>query len=77
MSQQLDLDHEVLTWEDSYAIALALKERFPQIDLTDVSLGMIYEWTLALPQFKDERELANEEILSAIFQEWYEEVNVL
>ena len=38
---------------------------------------MIYDWTLALPQFKDERELANEEILSAIFQEWYEEVNVL
>ena len=29
MSQQLDLDHEVLTWEDLYAIALALKERFP------------------------------------------------
>ncbi len=77
MSQQLDLDHEFLTWEDSYAIALALKERFPQIDLTDVSLGMIYDWTLALPQFKDERELANEDILSAIFQEWYEEVNVL
>ena len=77
MSQQLDLDHEFLTWEDSYAIALALKQRFPQIDLTDVSLGMIYDWTLALPQFNDERELANEEILSAIFQEWYEEVNVL
>ena len=77
MSQQLDLDHEFLTWEDSYAIALALMKRFPQIDLTDVSLGMIYDWTLALPQFKDERELANEPILTAIFQEWYEEVNVL
>lgn len=34
----------------------------------------IYHWTLALPDFDDEPELANDAILAAIYQEWYEEV---
>ena len=67
----------MLTWDDSYAIALALKEAHPEIDLESVSLNMIYHWTLALPDFIDDPELANEAVLSAIFQEWFEEVNHL
>jgi FeS assembly protein IscX len=63
-----------LTWEDSYAIALALQAHHPDADLEQVSLGTIYQWTLALPEFEDDRELANDAILSAIYQEWYEEV---
>lgn len=66
-----------LSWEDSYAIALALRAAHPDINLEDVSLAMIYRWTLALPEFRDDSELANESILSAIYQEWYEEVNPL
>jgi FeS assembly protein IscX len=64
-----------LTWEDSYAIALALLERHPDIPLEEVSLGMIYEWTIELPDFVDEKALANDSILAAIYQEWFEEVN--
>ena len=63
----------MLTWEDSYAIALALREKFPDVDLEEVSLDMIYRWTLALPDFEDDRELANDAILLAIYQEWFEE----
>jgi FeS assembly protein IscX len=37
----------------------------------------IYDWTLALPQFDDDPQLANDGILAAIFQEWFEEVNRL
>jgi FeS assembly protein IscX len=66
---------DTLIWEDSYAIALALMERHPMQNLEDVSLGMIYEWTKALPEFQDDLELANDAILSAIYQEWFEEVN--
>ncbi len=69
-----DID-DPLSWEDSYAIALALIEQHPNIKLEEVSLGMIYRWTLALPQFSDDPELANDSVLSAIYQEWYEEVN--
>lgn len=62
------------TWEDSYAIAQALANLNPEINLEGVSLMMIYHWTLGLPGFDDDPELANDGILEAIYQEWYEEV---
>lgn len=64
-----------LTWENSYAIALALREHFPAIHLEEISLNMIYHWTIALDSFQDDPELANEDILAAIYQEWFEEDN--
>jgi FeS assembly protein IscX len=64
-----------LTWDDSYAIALALIARYPQANLEDVSLSMIYQWTINLPEFCDEPVLANDAILASIYQEWFEEVN--
>ena len=66
-----------LSWEDSYAIALALRNKYPDINLEAVSLNMIYQWTMALPEFFDDGELANDAILSAIYQEWFEEINSL
>jgi FeS assembly protein IscX len=67
----------MLTWDDSYAIALALREQHPQIDLESLSLDMIYRWTMALPEFDDDPMLANDGILTAIVQEWLEEANPL
>jgi FeS assembly protein IscX len=66
---------ETLNWESTFAIALALQAAHPDIDLTNISLNMIYDWTLALENFEDERELANDEILSAIYQDWFEHLN--
>lgn len=63
-----------MTWEDSYAIAQELSKANPDINLQEVSLMMIFRWTLDLPGFEDDPELANDDILAAIFQEWYEEV---
>lgn len=68
---------DMYTWDDSYAIALALRERRPDANLDQVSLGMIYHWTLELADFEDDPELANDGILMAIYQEWFEEVNSL
>ena len=65
---------EPLTWESTYAIALALKRAHPGIDLEVVTLGNIQEWTLALEDFDDDPALVNDEILSAIYQDWYEEI---
>ena len=64
---------EPLTWESTYAIALALKKAYPGIDMETVTLGNIHEWTLALESFDDDPALVNDEILSAIYQDWYEE----
>jgi len=67
-------DDDRLTWDDTYAIALALQRTYPDADLQQVSLGMIYTWTLALNEFADNPQLANEEILAAIYREWFEEI---
>jgi FeS assembly protein IscX len=72
---KLSVNDDILTWDDTYAIALALKRKFPEINLEEVSLRMIYAWTNALPEFRDDPELANDMILSSIYQEWYEEVS--
>jgi FeS assembly protein IscX len=65
----------MLTWDDSYAIALELHHHYPHTRLEDVSLRAIYEWTLALPDFDDDPALANDEILTAIVKEWIEEAD--
>ncbi len=63
-----------LTWETSYAIARELRQRHAGINIQDVSLQQIYQWTLELDDFEDDPALCNDEILSSIFQEWYEEL---
>ena len=60
-------------WDDSYAIACALKKDHPDVELEDVTLRMIYSWTIALEDFIDDPELANDQILTEILQEWLEE----
>jgi FeS assembly protein IscX len=60
-------------WEATYEIVLALNVRYADVNLDDVSLENIFEWTLALPGFEDDPALANDEILMSILQEWYEE----
>jgi FeS assembly protein IscX len=65
-------DH-LLTWDSTYAIALELRRQHPDADLEQVSLQQIYRWTLALSDFEDDPALANDDILSAIFQDWFEE----
>jgi FeS assembly protein IscX len=68
---------EDLYWDGAYAIARQLQAAQPQIDLSQVTLNMIYNWVIALPDFKDEPDLANDDLLAAIYQEWYEETHPL
>lgn len=64
-----------LTWEGDYAIARALRAAHPDVDLAQVSLRMIYDWTLALSDFDDDPALANDDILHSIYQAWFEEID--
>ncbi len=61
-----------LTWESTYAIALELRRQH-NINIEDVSLQQIYKWTLELSEFEDDPALANDGILYAIYQDWFEE----
>ena len=49
-----------LTWEDSYAIALTLRDQHPDVNLNNLSLETIYEWTIKLPEFQDDPDIAND-----------------
>lgn len=62
-----------LTWESTYAIALELRRQHPHVKMDEVSLGQIYAWTMQLADFEDDPALANDDILHAIFQDWFEE----
>ncbi len=62
-----------LTWESTYAIALELRRQHPEINIEDVTLRQIYDWTIKLLEFEDDPALANDDILYAIYQDWYEE----
>jgi FeS assembly protein IscX len=64
---------DTLNWEASYAVAMALQASHPEVDLEEVSLEMVYLWSLALPNFNDDPELANEEVLLDIYRIWLEE----
>lgn len=68
------MEHE-LYWDAIYEIVLALIAAHPEIDLERMSLESVFKLTVELPGFRDDPELANDEILMSIFQEWYEEKN--
>ncbi len=64
---------EELYWDSSYAVARRLIAAHPDVDLSAVTLNMVYDWVLALPDFVDDPQLVNDDLLQAIYQEWYEE----
>lgn len=66
-----------LYWDGSYEIAKALMARHRTAKLDELTLQQIFEWTVALPEFADDPTLVNDDFLSAILQDWFEEVNPL
>jgi FeS assembly protein IscX len=62
-----------LNWEATYAIAMELRRVHKEVNVEDVTLEQIHQWTLELSEFEDDPALANDDILAAIFQDWFEE----
>lgn len=62
-----------LTWESTFAIAMELRRQHKNINLDEVSLQQIYHWTINLSEFEDDLALVNDDILYAIYQDWFEE----
>ena len=62
-----------LTWESTYAIALELKRLHKDANIEEVTLRQILDWTLQLQEFEDDPSLVNDDILYAIYQDWFEE----
>jgi FeS assembly protein IscX len=64
-----------LYWDSSYEIVMSLVDRYPEVDVETVGVEQLYQWIIALPNFADDPNLANEGILNDILREWYEEVD--
>jgi FeS assembly protein IscX len=64
---------QLLYWESSYEIVLRLLERYPTVDLDSLGLQDLYTMIVTLPDFGDDPALANDELLTEILREYYEE----
>ena len=63
-----------LTWETTYAIALELRRQHPDVEPGgSLARSRSIDWTLELEEFEDDPALCNDDILYAIYQEWFEE----
>lgn len=62
-----------MKWTDSRDIAIALCEKFPQVDPQTVRFTDLHKWVLALPGFDDDPNRSGEKILEAIQMTWIDE----
>lgn len=62
-----------IDWTDTEDIALALVERFPDLDPLTVRFTDLHRWTLEIESFDDDPKNSNEKKLEAIQMAWYEE----
>ena len=63
-----------MKWTDTREIAIALCEKFPDVDPQTVRFTDLHKWVLALPGFDDDPNRSGEKILEAIQMTWIDEV---
>lgn len=63
-----------MKWTDSLEIAIALADKYPDVDPRTIRFTDLYNWVLALEEFQDDPKHSGEKILEAIQQAWIEEV---
>ncbi len=62
-----------MRWTDIQAIAIALEETYPGVDILGVRFTDLYQWILDLEEFEDAPERCNEKLLEAIQMAWLDE----
>lgn len=60
-------------WRDAQDIAIALAERFPDLDPLTVRFTDLHRWVTELPGFTDDPKASNEKLLEAIQMAWLDE----
>lgn len=63
-----------MKWTDSLEIALALAEKFPDVDPKAVRFTDLHRWVCELEGFADDPKRSGEKILEAIQMAWIDEV---
>ena len=62
-----------MKWTDTQEIAIALYEKFPDIDPKTVRFTDLHKWVMELEGFQDDPNRSGEKILEAIQAAWIEE----
>ena len=62
-----------LTWTSTEDIAIALAEKFPDVDPLSVRFTDLHRWVIGLEGFRDDPKNSNEKKLEAIQMAWLEE----
>ena len=62
-----------LQWTDTYDIAIALEETYPDVDILRIRFTDLWKWVQELPGFSDDPLRSNEKVLEAIQMAWLQE----
>ena len=62
-----------MRWTDTLEIAIALSERYPDVDPLSVRFTDLFKWVQELDGFEDDPERCGEKILEAIQMAWIDE----
>ena len=63
----------ILTWKDILEIAIALEEKYPNIDNLNLRFTDLHKWIIELENFNDDPNASNEKILESIQMAWIDE----
>jgi FeS assembly protein IscX len=64
-----------MKWTDTREVAIALAEKFPDVDPATVRFTDLRQWVLELDGFDDDPNRSGEKILEAIQSVWMEEAD--
>ena len=62
-----------IKWMDTLDIAIALDEKYPEVDPLTIRFTDLHSWVCDLADFNDDPMKSNEKILEAIQMAWIEE----
>jgi len=62
-----------MKWTDTQEIAIALYEKFPDVDPGTIRFTDLHKWVMELEGFDDDPNRSGEKILEAIQMAWIEE----
>jgi len=62
-----------MKWTDTFDIAIALEEKFPDVDILAVRFTDLWAWVQELPGFDDDPQRSSEKVLEAIQMAWLDE----
>ena len=62
-----------MKWTDTMDIAVALTEKYPDVDPQTVRFTDLFQWVTGLPGFDDDPKRCGEKILEAIQMAWIDE----